>query len=106
MIETLIFAALAVADIALVVAAVVFGRRPLASVFRALGRNALRFFGTFLGVLMLLTILIPVIDASLYARGVVLPDDFMIYFAPAFMLVLSLAVAMWVVWRTERVRAR
>lgn len=99
--ETIGMLTLTAVDVALVGAAIFFGWRPFGSVLRKIGKHAFLFLGTFLGVLLLLTVLIPVIDTMLYVRGVVLPDDFMIYVAPTFMLIAALAASLYVVWRAE-----
>jgi hypothetical protein len=100
--ETIGMLALTAVDVVLVGAAIFFGWRPFKGVFGAIKRHALRFSLAFFGVLLSLYVAIPLTDALLYDHGHVMPADFMIFFAPAFMLTMSSATGLFVVWKAAR----
>jgi len=97
--ETFVMLAFCVLDAIFIIGAVFFGWRPFSKVLSRIWTRALQFVAVFLLTALGLTIIIPWVDFILYERGIALDDDFMIFFAPALVLILSLAAAFAVVWR-------
>ena len=102
MLETLILLALCTIDAILIMGAIFFGWRPFANVLRSIWKRALRFCAVLSGTALGLTITIPWVDQILYMQGHTLGDDFMISFAPAFIIIVSLTSAIAVVWELDR----
>lgn len=106
MIETLVLLAFCAVDAVLIIGVIFFGWRPFAGVLGAVWRRKWRFLLAFGLVYFGLTIAIPWIDVAFYDAGYTLSDDFMIFFAPAFIVIMSCAAGLANVWELERKDAR